>query len=83
MKELNNWLQRIFWVFGGLFLFFLMFYVVSFVLPVLLVIVSLLFYKGYQLSKQINSCLQNRADKRPKNQKAEIIDAEYEIIDDK
>lgn len=90
MNELNIWLQRL--AVGGIvFLIFLVsFYLLSLLLPV--VLLGFIIYWGSRLVKDYRQCKmsvkpkeQRRQYENPafrKNRKPEIIDAEYEIIDD-
>ena len=82
MRNINDWVLWFFLVSSGLFILFLVFYAVSIFLPFLLLfvlisgLVNLLvfFYKNYKFKKQKEQQIKN---------KIEIIDVEYEIIDEK
>ena len=90
MKDLNNWLQWIFWTSLGVFAVAFAFYLVSILIPVLLVIILLsglgnllmLLYKTHKAAGQAKCRIQNQERGRTKKN-TEIIDVEYEIIDDK
>lgn len=90
MKDLNNWLQWIFLASLGVFAVAFAFYLVSVLIPVLLVIILLsglgnllmLLYKTHKAAGQAKCRIPNQARGRTKKN-AEIIDVEYEIIDDK
>ena len=91
MKDLNRWLQWTFWGSLGVYAVAFAFYLVSILIPVLLGIILLsglgnflmLVYKTRKAAEQAKCRIQNRSRSATRKKKAEIIDAEYEIIDDK
>lgn len=91
MRDLSNWLQWFFWVSLGLFVVAFAFYLVSILLPVLLVVILIsglgnflmLVYKTRKAAEQSNCRISNGGRGETRKRKAEIIDVEYEIIDDK
>lgn len=86
MRNLNDWMLWVFWAALGLFVVVLAFYVASILIPILLIIVLvsglgnlfLLLAKTYKSKNQADCQIQNSKKKKP-----EIIDVEYEIVDDK
>ena len=91
MKDLNRWLQWTFWGSLCVFAVAFSFYLLSLLIPVLLGIIILsglgnflmLVYKTRKAAEQAKCRIQNRSRSATRKKKAEIIDAEYEIIDDK
>lgn len=83
---MNDWLLWAFWAAIGLFVVVSAFYIVSILIPILLIIILvsgvgnllLQLYKTYKAKNQADCQLQANKKRKP-----EIIDAEYEIIDDK
>lgn len=86
MKDLNDWLLWIFWAALGLFAVVFAFYVASILIPILLIIILvsglgnlfMLLYKTYKAKTQADCRIETAKKRKP-----DIIDAEYEIIDDK
>lgn len=86
MRNLNGWLFWVFWASLGLFAVVFAFYIASILIPILLIIIlvsglgnlMMLLFKTYKAKNQVDCQLEN-----VKKRKSKIIDAEYEIIDDK
>lgn len=86
MNRLNNLLLWVFMASIGLFVIVFSLYVASILIPILLVVILvsgvanliMFLYKNYKTTDVIKSKISEN-----KKNKSEIIDAEYEIIDDK
>lgn len=91
MNRLNNVLLWVFMASIGLFVVMFSLYVASILIPILLVIILvsgvanlvMFLYKNYQNGGQANN--EQTKCKIPEGKKSnpEIIDAEYEVVDDK
>lgn len=86
MTKLNAILLWIFMASIGLFIVVFTLYVASFLLPIILVVMVVsglanLFIRGYQARTQPTQKVKIKV--KNSKTKPEIIDAEYEIIDDK
>lgn len=86
MKYINDWVLLVFWSALGLSGLFFVFYVASIILPVLILIVAIsgLINLGYNVYRKKHPVIQiHKTVYKKTPQQDKIIDAEYEIIDDK
>lgn len=84
MRNLNDWLVLVFWAALGMFAIVFAFYVASILIPVLLLIIAVSglasFISGLvKRNRETKVKIETRADPR----QSKVIDAEYEIIDEK
>lgn len=87
MRNLNDWLVLVFWSALGAFAIVFAFYVASILIPVLLFIIAVSGLASFIVSlirrNQQDASVNVRIGKTTSRNKHNIIDAEYEIIDDK
>lgn len=87
MRNLNDWLVLVFWSALGAFAIVFAFYVASILIPVLLFIIAVSGLASFIVSlirrNQQEASVNVRIAKTTSRNKHNIIDAEYEIIDDK
>lgn len=87
MRNLNDWLVLVFWAALGMFAIVFAFYVASILIPILLFIIAASglasFIVGLMKRKQQTSEAKVKIETRSAPRQSKIIDAEYEIIDEK
>ncbi len=87
MRNLNDWLVLVFWSALGAFAIVFAFYLASILIPVLLLIIAVSGLASFIVSlirrNQQEASVNVRIAKTTSRNKHNIIDAEYEIIDDK
>ena len=87
MRNLNDWLVLVFWSALGAFAIVFAFYLASILIPVLLLIIAVSGLASFIVSlirrNQQDASVNVRIAKTTSRNKHNIIDAEYEIIDDK
>ncbi len=87
MRNLNDWLLLLFWTFLGALAIIFAFYVASLLLPIVLFLIAVSgltnLFSSIHKRNQANEHIRVKIEKNPTSQKSSVIDAEYEVIDDK
>ncbi len=87
MRNMNDWLVLVFWAALGMFAIVFAFYVASILIPVLLFIIAASglasFISGFLKRKRQSSETKIKIETASAPRQSKIIDAEYEIIDEK
>lgn len=84
MRNLNDWLVLVFWSALGMFAIVFAFYVASILIPVLLFIIAASGLASFIMGLvKRNQQTKIKIETRATPNQSKIIDAEYEIVDDK